>query len=379
MSEGVDRAAGERAAYVHIPFCHRRCPYCDFAVVDLSQQESSFERYVSAVVAEIEMAEPWQPLHAVNFGGGTPSILSAEQLRRILGALERRFGLEADAEISIEANPEDVDTTYAGGLRDAAINRVSLGVQSFDPGVLDALGRGHTPDDAVAAVAAARDVGMRTVNVDLIFGTPGESVDSWSHSVEQALELDVEHLSAYALTVELGTALSKKVSGGEPAPDSDDQADKYELLCETVGLHHYEISNWADPGHECRYNLTTWTQGEYDAFGNGAHSYRDGVRHRNFRRLDAYLEHVEAGRRPVQGSERLDEWGREKERLFLGLRLRSGVKLGTAGEALLATEAGGRFVAAGVISFDRDRLYVDRPLLADAVAREVLGLDGPLF
>lgn len=379
MSDLIEGAAGERAAYVHIPFCHRRCPYCDFAVVDLSVDTSPIDRYVAAVVAEIDLADDWEPLHAVNLGGGTPSMLEPRQIGKIVVALERRFGLAAGAEVSIEANPEDLSAERAEGLRGVGVNRVSLGVQSFDADVLSALGRAHTPLEAAAAVGNARAAGMRTVNVDLIFGTAGESLDSWSETLRTAIGVAPEHLSAYALTVELGTALSRAVAAGSPSPDPDDQADKYEMVVEVATeLGHYEVSNWAQPGHECRYNLTTWFQGEYDAFGLGAHGHRNGVRSRNYRRIDEYLNRVESGQRPVQGRERLSGWEREKERLFLGLRLRDGVIAGEAGEALLSSSVGVRFVAAGVIKQDGDRLNVLRPLLTDAVAREVLALANPV-
>ncbi|MCP3994552.1 MAG: radical SAM family heme chaperone HemW [bacterium] len=378
MSDLIDRAAAERAAYVHIPFCHRRCRYCDFAVVELSADPSPINRYVAAVVAEIGMADDWEPLHAVNLGGGTPSVLAPSQIGEIMTALDRRFGLAGDAEVSIEANPEGFTTAYAEALCAVGVNRVSLGVQSFDADVLNYLGRVHTPDEAVAAVDNAKAVGMRTVNVDLMFGTAGELPASWTQTLRTAIELNPQHLSAYALTVEFGTALSRDVASGSPGPDSDDQADKYEAIVETVtGLSHYEVSNWAQHGHECRYNLTTWAQGDYDAFGLGAHGHRNGERSRNFRRIDAYLNRVESGERPVQGRERLSRWDREKERLFLGLRLREGARVGEAGEALLTSAAGLRFVAAGVIARDGDRLTVLRPLLTDAVARGVLTLVEP--
>ena len=378
MSDLIEGAAGERAAYIHIPFCHRRCPYCDFAVVDLAADPTPIDRYVAAVLAEIDLADDWEPLHAVNLGGGTPSILEPRQIGEIVAALERRFGLAGGAEVSIEANPEDLTAEYAEGLRGVGVNRVSLGVQSFDADVLSALGRVHTPREAAAAVGNARAADMRTVNLDLIFGTEGESLDSWSETLRTAIGLAPEHLSAYALTVELGTALSRAVAAGSPTPDPDNQADKYEMIAlAATEFGHYEVSNWAQSGHECRYNLTTWFQGEYEAFGLGAHGHRNGVRSRNYRRIDMYISRVESGQRPVQGLERLTGWEREKERLFLGLRLRGGVVAGEAGEVLLSSSAGGRFVAAGVIKRDGDRLKVLRPLLTDAVAREVLALANP--
>lgn len=386
MSDGIiaetatpDSAALERAAYVHIPFCHRRCPYCDFAVVDLEAESASFDRYVAAIAAQIAMAPGWLPLHAVNLGGGTPSLLSPEHVRRILGALEAKFGLAPQAEISIEANPEDWTGQYATALRRVGVNRVSLGVQSFDPVVLAALGRLHDPATAFAAVRNAQQAGFDVVNLDLIFGTPGESIGSWENTVATALDLGPNHLSAYALTVELGTALSRAVRDGAPAPDEDDLADKYEHLVATAGrcLNHYEVSNWAGPGRECRYNLTTWAQGEYLGFGLGAHGHHNGVRTRNLRRLEVYLETVERGAVPELGREVLGDWEREKERVYLGLRRRAGVLAGAAGSALLASAAGQRLVAVGVVELKGDRLVVAQPLLADAAAREVLALRPP--
>ena len=373
----VERAAHDRAAYVHIPFCHRRCPYCDFAVVDLEEQSASFDRYVTALQTEISLRSDWLPLHAVNLGGGTPSVLSSRQVGRILRSLDDKFGLLPGAEISIEANPEDWTDQYATELRQIGVNRVSLGVQSFDPFVLAELGRAHDSTTAVKAVGAAHRAGFEVVNLDLIFGTPGESTDSWRDTVATALDLDTNHLSAYALTVELGTALSRAVRNGAPAPDEDDLADKYEYLAAAIGrrLAHYEVSNWAEPGSECRYNLTTWAQGEYLGFGLGAHGHRDGVRTRNVRRLDVFLRHVEEGVAPVAGREEPDDWDREKERVYLGLRRRTGVRAGAAGGRLLNTPAGQRLLSAGVVEMVDDRLIVARPLLTDAVAREVLALE----
>lgn len=340
----------------------------------MERESSPVERYVDALVDEIGMAEDWAPVHAVNLGGGTPSVLATEQLARILEAISERFGLVAGAEVSIEANPEDITSQSAGGLVAAGFNRISLGIQSFDSGVLRSLGRLHDPRQAREATIAAKAAGIETVNIDLIFGTPGESTESWLETVRNALGLETEHLSAYALTVERGTALSRAVAGGDPGPDPDDQADKYEALAELIELDPYEVSNWARPGAECRYNLTTWAQGEYDAFGLGAHGHRGGVRTRNFRRLDVYLDQVEGGRRPVQGTEQLDPWEREKERLFLGLRLRNGVRAGAAGAALLDSVAGQRFQAAGILKAEAGRLLVTNPLFTDAVARESLAL-----
>ena len=378
----ADAAAEWRSAYVHIPFCRRRCPYCDFAVVTPEEAPagSSVAGYVEAVAAEIEMEPSWQPLAAVNFGGGTPTALDPALLGRILEALEARFGIAGGAEISVEANPEDVTPSLAADLVMSGVTRLSLGVQSFDSEVLRTLGRLHQPDDARSAFAAARGAGIRSISIDLIYGTPGESGESWVGTVGAALELEPHHLSAYALTVERGTELSRRVGAGAPAPDPDDQADKFEhvaAMAAAAGLVHYEISNFALAGHPCRYNLATWAQGEYVAFGLGAHGHRDGVRRRNVRRLDAYLERIAAGQRPEAGAERLEPWPRELERVMLGLRRRAGVVAGPAGDALLGSPQGRRLVAAGVVRRSGRRLLVLRPLLSDEVNRAVLALTPP--
>ncbi len=374
----VDAAAHWKSAYVHLPFCAERCPYCDFAVVteDEGGTGTMVERYVDAVVAEIGMEEPFGPINAVNLGGGTPSRLRPRQLERILTAVADHHGMVSGAEVSLEANPEDWTIEFGEALVAAGFNRISFGVQSFDEDVLRALGRNHSPEQAEAAVAEA--IGQFvTVNLDLIYGTPGESMASWQATVDRALGLEPEHLSAYALTVERGTALSGEINAGAPAPDPDDQADKYEHLVERAPqarLVRYEVSNWCRPGHHCRYNLSTWAMGEFIAFGIGANDYRQGRRSRNVRRLDAYLQRVAAGERPRAGSEMLSEDDAERERVAIGLRLAAGVVAGAHGERFLDGGEGARHIAAGTVARRGDRIVVERPLLTDAVARATLAV-----
>jgi putative oxygen-independent coproporphyrinogen III oxidase len=380
-AELADSAAAWRSAYVHIPFCRRRCPYCDFAVVAGDEWTGPVERYVDAVVAEMAMEPAWGPLDAVNLGGGTPTSLSAAQLGRILDALADRFGIAPGAEVSIEANPEDWDPSAWADLVAVGFTRISLGVQSFDPAVLAALGRNHSPAEAATAVGGARRLGFPSVSLDLVFGAAPEGPTSWRNTVDRALSLEPDHLSGYALTVERGTELSRLIGAGTvPAPDPDDQADAYEHLVDAVGgvgLAHYEVSNFARPGHPCRYNMGTWAQGEYLGFGLGAHDHRDGARGRNLRRLDAYLAAVERSERPRAGTDVGDPWAREQERLMLGLRRRAGVVAGAIGDRLAASETGQRLGAAGVLGRRRDRLVVLRPLLTDEVTRAVLDLAPP--
>lgn len=373
----ADAAASRRGAYVHIPFCRRVCPYCDFAVV--AGREDLIGRYAAALVAEVYAAVPFSgPLDAVFIGGGTPSRLACAHLDRVLRALRDRFGLAAGAEVTLEANPEDWSAPLAEGLVAVGFNRVSLGAQSFDPGVLAALGRQHHPAQVEYAVGAARAAGFVSVNLDLIFGSPGESAASWRSTVERALAAGADHLSVYALTVEHGTALSRAVAAGAPAPDPDHQAALWEeadRLAVAAGFVRYETSNFARPGHACLYNLITWAQGEYEGFGAAAHRHRDGARSWNLRRVERYLERVEAGLSPASGEEKLGAWERERERLVLGLRRVAGAAAGEAGGRLLESAVGRRLLGAGVLAAAAGRLRVDRPLLGDEVSRAVLALD----
>lgn len=375
----VDEFATAAAAYVHIPFCSAVCPYCDFAVV--AGRDEQADRYAEAVVREIGMAEPWRPLEAVYFGGGTPSHVATGLLGSILSALDGRHGISAAAEISLEANPEDFTSEKGRELLSAGFNRVSFGAQSFDSRVLVDLGRRHTTGDIVGSVDAARRAGFDNVSVDLIFGTPGESDASWEATLDRAMGLVTDHVSCYALTVERGTPLGRAVADGAPGPDPDVQADRYETadaLLSAAGLSRYEVSNWALPGKECRYNLVVWAQGEYEAYGNGAHGHRDGVRFRNHRRLDAYLSAVESGRTPRSGEDNIEGWDTELDRLFVGLRRTVGVATGPGTEALLDSPEGRRLLASGVIEDDGGRIRVRRPLLTDAVHRSVLAQTGPI-
>lgn len=379
--ELADAAARWRSAYVHVPFCARRCPYCDFAVVaaDEGGTGTMVDRYVTAVHDEIAMEEPWDQLDAINFGGGTPSRLPVPDIERVIAGLRSRFGLAPHAEISIEANPEDWREPYATALRGAGVTRVSLGVQSFDPAVLESLGRLHTAEQAAEAVTLATGLGFST-NLDLIYGTPGEAPTSWASTIERALGLEPDHLSAYALTVEPGTELFREVTSGAPRPDPDDQAEKWTALAneaEAAGLIRYEVSNYARPGQICRYNLSTWAAGEYVAFGLGAHGHRDGVRRRNVRGLDQYLEIVERGERPEAGREELAAFERDRERVMLGLRRTAGVLAGVSGTALLASDEGERLVDARILESRDDRLVVQQPLLTDVVVRAVLAVEEP--
>ena len=336
--------------------------------------------YIDALVSEISMEPEWHPLDAVFVGGGTPSRVPPPEMERILEALASRFGLGSGAEITLEANPEDWTVPCSGRLAGLGFTRVSFGVQSFDPVVLGSLGRLHSPQQASEAVGIAAASGFDSVSVDLMYGHPDESDDSWVETLNTTVGLGPDHVSTYSLTVEPGTELWRQVRSGAPAPDSDTQADRWEQAARSLGdagYMRYEVSNHARPGHACRYNLAVWGQGEYVAFGLGAHSYRDGVRSRRVRRLDTYIERVRSGIGPIQSSDIISGWDAELERLMLGLRRSAGARAGEGGAALLASASGVRLIEAGVLAVEDDRLVAAVPLLTDEIIRAVLDLDEP--
>lgn len=369
----ADLAEQWRSVYIHIPFCARVCPYCDFAVV--AGQDDLVERYHRAVIGEIEKSDEWGSLDAVFIGGGTPSRMPPDLVGSMLEALDSKFGLANDVEISMEANPEDINAASSLAFAKAGISRLSMGVQSFDDVVLRELGRQHTSDQAQMAVVAALAAFPR-VSIDLIYGHPVETDMSWEQTLDLTLSLGIDHVSAYSLTVELGTPLSRAVTDGYPAPDDDIQADRWERAAERLGERfiRYEVSNYATE-EPCRYNLATWAQGEYEAFGLGAHGHRGGIRTRNLRRIDRYMEAVESGKRPLAGETVVSGWDREQERLMLGLRRAAGVITGPGGRRVLDLHP--EFVKAGIVKEENGRIVVVRTLLTDTVIREVLTMSPP--
>jgi oxygen-independent coproporphyrinogen-3 oxidase len=375
--ELADAAHEWKSAYIHVPFCRRRCPYCDFAIVDETATTVSHDRYVDAVIAEMAMENDFAQLHAINIGGGTPSTLSADQLLRIVAAAIDRFGLVDGAEISLEINPEDWSPGFGHALVAGGFTRVSIGAQSMDDTILGVLGRSHVASRIVDVVTGAAEAGFRSVSADLIFGHPAEAPESWRRSVEALLDLPVDHVSTYALTVEPGTDLAKQIRGGASQPDGDVQADRYELFSEIAssrGIRRYEVSNHAADGHACRYNLSTWSHAEYVGFGMGAHDHRWGVRSRNHRRIDRYLADVEAGRRPRLGTEQLGPREQERDRLMLGLRLAAGTPITPTAQRFIDSDAGESMLDHGLLRVVDNRLMVVNPFLADAVAREALSV-----
>jgi oxygen-independent coproporphyrinogen-3 oxidase len=315
--------------YVHVPFCSALCPYCDFAVV--VGRADVHERYCEALVAEAAQYADTPRASSLFIGGGTPTVLDPSLLRDLLDRIRELMPLDDGAEITVEANPESVREAGMRALAAAGVNRVSIGAQSFAPHVLRALGRTHSVEQAANAVASARAATIGNVSLDLIYGGPGETMQDWTASLENALALGPDHISSYALTIEERTPFGKAVARGSmQEPEQDDLAAKYETateMLENAGYRHYEISNWARPGFESRHNLLYWTQGEYVGLGIGAHSHRDGVRWWNTRALTRYVADPTGAR---EGEERLSVGDRAEEWLSLQMRLVSGLDLDEA-------------------------------------------------
>ncbi len=341
MSAGTPGPPASAGLYAHVPFCLTRCGYCDFnAYAGLGHLSG---RYVRALGREAELhAGAWSgiPFVSLFFGGGTPTTLPADELVNVIDHFRRVFAFDRAAEVTVEANPDTVDRRSLAVLRAGGVNRLSMGVQSFDRSVLVALERVHQPESACRAFGDARAAGFDDVNLDLIFGAHGETLDSWRRTLEQTLSLRPEHVSAYALTVEPATPLGRAVaSGATPQPDPDLQAEMFELACDALGAAgygHYEVSNWAQPGHECRHNLGYWERRPYLGLGAGAHSWSDGRRWWNVRPPQQYLDAVESGTVPLGGEEHLDEDASRLEAVFLGLRTSAGVATGDVDRTLAA-------------------------------------------
>ncbi|HPF81249.1 radical SAM family heme chaperone HemW [Nostocoides australiense] len=375
------RDAGAISAYVHVPFCRVRCGYCDFntyAPGELTGPAGSATAYGTAVEREIALAgEVLQDagnlsLATVFVGGGTPTLLPSEQLTGIVRRLASQWQLEDDAEVTTEANPDSVTIDSLATLRAGGFTRVSFGMQSSVPHVLATLERTHDPANVAAAVAGARTAGL-DVSLDLIYGTPGESLEDWRRSLEAAIALEPDHISAYALVVEAGTKLAAQVRRGLiTMPDDDDEADKYELadeLLTAAGYGWYEISNWARPGKECRHNLAYWRGGDWWGFGPGAHSHVGGVRWWNVKHPGAYADRLVRGASPAAAREDLTAEQRYDEQVLLAIRLAEGLPLD------VLTAAG----RAAVPALVDDGLLTDEPADAGRPRRVVLTLRGRLL
>lgn len=379
-------AWGERgfSIYVHVPFCASRCGYCDFntyTAADLGAEPGTRQdAYVAAVAAEVELVtqvlQASPPVQSVFFGGGTPTMLAAADLAGLLNKISERFDIAPDAEITTEANPESVDREYLDTLVAAGFNRLSLGMQSARESVLAVLERRHHAGKVSQVVAAARDAGFTSVSLDLIYGTPTESLADWQASLVAAIETSPDHISAYSLIVEEGTRLAAQVRRGDlPPVDPDVHAAYYEQaeqILAAAGFANYEISNWAKPGHESRHNLAYWRGSDWWGIGPGAHSHVGGVRWWNVRHPRGYAARLSQGLSPAQAREVLTDDERHVEDVLLGLRLAEGLNL----DLLTRTERSRipGLVADGlaVVADHRLRLTLRGRLLADGITRDLL-------
>ncbi|MDT5141683.1 MAG: hypothetical protein QOI30_1887 [Mycobacterium sp.] len=371
---------GSFGIYVHVPFCITRCGYCDFNTYTPAELGGvNPDAWLQVLRSELELAAARlgaPTVQTVFVGGGTPSLLGGARLAAVLESVRDNFDLAPDAEVSTEANPESTWPEMFAALRSAGYTRVSLGMQSVAPGVLATLDRVHSPGRAAAAAGEALAAGFEHVSLDLIYGTPGESDDDLLRSVDAAVETGVDHVSAYALVVEDGTALARRVRGGElAAPDDDVLAHRYELVDEQLsaaGFDWYEVSNWSLAGGQCRHNLGYWDGGQWWGAGPGAHSYVGATRWWNVKHPNAYAQILGGASLPVAGFEQLDATNRHTEDVLLRIRLRQGLPL----ELLDEAERGRADIAVedGLLARHGEHLVLtDRGrLLADGIVRNLL-------
>lgn len=372
--------------YLHVPFCRVRCGYCDFNTYTATELRGARQdAYADEVLREIALSRgvleargPLRPAQTVFFGGGTPTLLPPGDLVRMLDGVRSAFGLADDAEVTVEANPDTMTEPFARELAAAGVTRLSIGMQSAVPHVLAALDRTHDPANVATAVAAARAAGL-SVSLDLIYGAPGESLADWRHSLETAIALAPDHVSAYALIIEDGTKLERQIRRGEvEAPDDDLQADMYELadaLLTTGGFGWYEVSNWArDDSRRSRHNLAYWRGTDWWGYGPGAHSHIAGLRWWNVKHPAAYAQRLAAGESPGAGRERPDAEARTLESVLLRTRIVDGLPVTDLAPAARSAVAG--LIADGLIEGTaavqgRVVLTLRGRLMADAVTRRL--------
>jgi len=370
--------------YLHVPFCRVRCGYCDFNTYTATELRGARQdEYADTLLREVDFARGvltdaggLRPATTVFFGGGTPTLLPPGDLARMLEGVRSTFGIRTGAEVTVEANPDTVTPAVAAELAASGVTRLSIGMQSAVPHVLAALDRTHDPVNVATAVAAARAAGL-DVSIDLIYGAPGESLEDWGQSVETAIGLEPDHISAYALIIEDGTKLARQIRRGEVvAPDDDVQADMYELVdarLAAAGYDWYEVSNWATgPAHRSRHNLAYWQGADWWGFGPGAHSHIAGVRFWNVKHPAAYAQRVSMGESPAAGRERPDAAARALENVLLRSRIREGLPiselLGEGRRAVAALIADGLIDGTAAVH-GRIVLTLRGRLLADAVVR----------
>lgn len=369
--------------YIHVPFCATLCVYCDF----FSNTDTRYkEPYLRAIEKEMELRGEYiddDTLETIYLGGGTPSRLSGNDLERIFNAISRRFSIAEGAEITLEANPDDIRPDYLSALRDLPINRISMGIQSFRPEDLRLLNRRHDREQAIRAVELCQAHGFTNLSIDLIYGLPGQTPEAWEENLRQAIRLGTPHLSAYHLTYEEGTALYKRLQAGQVEPvDEEVSVTLFHILTERMaeaGFQHYEISNFARPGFHARHNSAYWTGKPYLGLGPSAHSYNRTSREWNVASLPLYLRGIESGQ-PATERETLDLSTRYNDFIITGLRTMWGISLDKLrtefGEALLAycQKQALPYIQRGLLRQENDRLALSQAgiLLSDGIMSELM-------
>lgn len=364
--------------YIHIPFCITKCIYCDFFSVPYD--EGLALRYIGSVIKELDFRrDSLNDLKTVYIGGGTPTVIPTLALIRLLKKIRDSFTLAPDAEVTVEANPGTINREKVKALSDSGMNRLSIGVQSFDDKELKFLGRIHTFADALKAIAAVREAAIRNLSIDLIYGIPGQTLEAWTHNVAKASELSPEHISAYELTPEKGTPLYGFISRKEiEKPDEETIIQMYYRAVDTfteAGYRHYEISNFAKPGFECRHNLNYWDRGEYVGLGAGAHSFIGDRRIRNVGNVGKYIEMTDGGALPVDESIEVSGEDAIKEFIFLGLRKTEGLDIRMFKEdlAIDVLEASEELIEEGLLESDGVHVKLTRKgiVVSNAVIRKL--------
>ena len=379
----------ELAFYIHIPYCIKRCGYCDFNTYTPAELQITSElkdisnSYIDLLISEIKSARievgESAVIPSIFFGGGTPSLMEASDIGRVISTIKDQFNLAKDAEVTLETNPDTVTKEKLAQFLAAGVNRLSFGMQSAVPHVLATLDRTHNPDNLPQVTKWAKEVGFKEISVDLIYGTPGESKEDWQRSIDAALSLPITHISAYALIVEEGTKLAAQIKRGEVANVDDDlSADKYIMADQaftSAGFNWYELSNWAKPNSQSRHNIFYWLGKNWWGAGPGAHSHLNGKRFWNVKHPNLYKERIIKGESAVAEFENLESIQIESERLMLSIRLPSGVEKSTLNDKQILDLAG--YVESGHLdqanwNLGRATLTLDGRLIADRILREIL-------
>jgi oxygen-independent coproporphyrinogen-3 oxidase len=373
--------------YIHIPYCSKRCGYCDFNTYTPAELQGPdlatvSQNYIDAALGEIELAYSTvgdAQVPSIFFGGGTPSLMPARELARVIVKIRERFSLLSDAEITLEVNPDSVTMDFLSEMRESGATRISMGMQSAVPHVLETLDRTHKPESVMNAVQAAVSAGFENISVDLIYGTPGESIEDWKTSVTAAMELPVNHISAYALIVERGTKLAAQIARGKfSLPDDDETAEKYLIAddaFESAGFSWYELSNWSKPDGECRHNIAYWDGSNWWGVGPGAHSYVDKKRWWNVKHPSTYQQKIFRSESPELSSEILTGENLADEFVMLQIRRREGIQLTALSD--LQKKRAELFLGSGHLeekSWSENKLVLSKSgrLIADRIVRELV-------